>query len=333
MLVAITARKSCRDRERRPNGSDVTVTKAGFLRTTRRIMEGNAFASTIRVPWLASQPSHAIPTPCWMNTPKPYTPRPRSRRDCRTGHRNPRTAVGAHVNPPKLQTAPQLPLSTCGSTAGRRPRRSHGGASAFAWKEKSRSRNRSRRQATVSAAHHAGPRSRQAGAAPAHRYLCRSATVLAAVGAPLTAISMAGRRGVARAELRGPQAAPSLAPIRSAASAQPSQQTSAPTRRRRRSKFCNRAGGGARWATGTIARLRTRSLRPDRGVIAIDGEHSRAAAGQRDRFAYRSSWLLPRPPPGEGFALPAPRCGGPIVDQPLSAVVRCRKRQQDVAPC
>jgi len=27
-------------------------------------------------------------------------------------------------------------------------------------------------------------------------------------------------------------------------------------------------------------------------------------------FAYRSSWLLPRPPPGEGFALPAP-CGGP----------------------
>jgi hypothetical protein len=28
-----------------------------------------------------------------------------------------------------------------------------------------------------------------------------------------------------------------------------------------------------------------------------------------------------------------PGCGGPIVDQPLSAVVRCRKRQQDVAPC
>jgi hypothetical protein len=50
-------------------------------------------------------------------------------------------------------------------------------------------------------------------------------------------------------------------------------------------------------------------------------------------FAYRSSWLVPRPPPGEGFALPAPRCGGPFVDQPLSAVVRCRKRQQDVAPC
>ena len=49
-----------------------------------------------------------------------------------------------------------------------------------------------------------------------------------------------------------------------------------------------------------------------------------------DSFAYRSSWLLPRPPPGEGFALPAPRCGGPTVDQP--AVVRCRKRQQDVAP-
>ena len=30
--------------------------------------------------------------------------------------------------------------------------------------------------------------------------------------------------------------------------------------------------------------------------------------------------------------MPAPRCGGPFVDQPLSAVVRCRKRQQDVAP-
>src|SRR5438477_3047750 len=52
-----------------------------------------------------------------------------------------------------------------------------------------------------------------------------------------------------------------------------------------------------------------------------------------DSDAYRSSLLLPRPPPGEGFALPAPRCGGPFVDQPLSAVVRCRKRQQDVAPC
>jgi NADP-dependent 3-hydroxy acid dehydrogenase YdfG len=26
--------------------------------------------------------------------------------------------------------------------------------------------------------------------------------------------------------------------------------------------------------------------------------------------AYRSSWLLPRPPPGEGFALPAPRVEG-----------------------
>ena len=35
------------------DGSDVTVTKAGFVRTACRIMEDNVFASTIRVPWLA----------------------------------------------------------------------------------------------------------------------------------------------------------------------------------------------------------------------------------------------------------------------------------------
>ena len=59
-----------------------------------------------------------------------------------------------------------------------------------------------------------------------------------AVPALHSAISRAGRR-VARAGLRGPQAAPSLAPIHAAASTQPSKQTSAPARRRRRSKFCN----------------------------------------------------------------------------------------------
>ena len=36
---------------------------------------------------------------------------------------------------------------------------------------------------------------------------------------------------------------------------------------------------------------------------------------------------------GRGLCFAASRCGGPFVDQPLSAVVRCRKRQQDVAPC
>ena len=68
------------------------------------------------------------------------------------------------------------------------------------------------------------------------------------------------------------------------------------------------------------------------GAIAMATKEASAGPSFGDSFAYRSSWLLPRPPPGEGFALPAPRCGGPIVDQPLSAVVRCRKRQQDVAP-
>jgi hypothetical protein len=40
-----------------------------------------------------------------------------------------------------------------------------------------------------------------------------------------------------------------------------------------------------------------------------------------DRRRERASLCLP------------PGCGEPFVDQPLSAVVRCRKRQQDVAPC
>ena len=48
------------------------------------------------------------------------------------------------------------------------------------------------------------------------------------------------RRGVARAGLRGPQAARSLAPIHAAASTQPSKHRLAPPRRRRRSQFCNR---------------------------------------------------------------------------------------------
>src|SRR5450755_3030910 len=56
----------------------------------------------------------------------------------------------------------------------------------------------------------------------------------------VSAISGAGRRGIARAGLRGPLAAPPLAPIHSAASSQLSKQTSAPARRRRRSQFCNR---------------------------------------------------------------------------------------------
>src|ERR1035441_2054546 len=35
---------------------------------------------------------------------------------------------------------------------------------------------------------------------------------------------------------------------------------------------------------------------------------------------------------GRGLCFACPLCGGPSADQPLSAVVRCRKRQQDVAP-
>ena len=57
---------------------------------------------------------------------------------------------------------------------------------------------------------------------------CRCREFAARSLALLPAISRAGRRGVARIELRGPQAAPSLAPIHSAASTQPSKQTSAP---------------------------------------------------------------------------------------------------------
>src|SRR5436305_648484 len=40
---------------------------------------------------------------------------------------------------------------------------------------------------------------------------------------------------------------------------------------------------------------------------------------------------LPRPPPGEGHER-LPFSGGPAKDQPVPTVVRCRKRQQDVAP-
>jgi hypothetical protein len=40
--------------------------------------------------------------------------------------------------------------------------------------------------------------------------------------------------------------------------------------------------------------------------------------------------LLPRPPSGEGHGfLPG---AGPEADQPVPTVVRCRERQQDVAP-
>jgi hypothetical protein len=40
---------------------------------------------------------------------------------------------------------------------------------------------------------------------------------------------------------------------------------------------------------------------------------------------------LPRPPPGEGHDR-LPLVEGPAKDQPVPTVVRCRKRQQDVAP-
>lgn len=43
------------------NGADVTVTKAKYVRTARRIMEGNVFADSARVPWLGSAQSHHVP--------------------------------------------------------------------------------------------------------------------------------------------------------------------------------------------------------------------------------------------------------------------------------
>jgi hypothetical protein len=46
------------------------------------------------------------------------------------------------------------------------------------------------------------------------------------------------------------------------------------------------------------------------GTIGFDGQRSCDPPNRHDRNAYRSSWLLPRPPPGEGFALPAPRVEG-----------------------
>jgi hypothetical protein len=39
----------------------VTVTKAKYVRTARRIMEGNVFADSARVPWLGSAQSHHVP--------------------------------------------------------------------------------------------------------------------------------------------------------------------------------------------------------------------------------------------------------------------------------
>jgi hypothetical protein len=48
-------------------------------------------------------------------------------------------------------------------------------------------------------------------------------------------------------------------------------------------------------------------------------------------IAHRSSWLLPRPPPGEGHDR-LRWLEGPPKTMLLPMVVRCRKRQQDVAP-
>jgi hypothetical protein len=83
------------------------------------------------------------------------------------------------------------------------------------------------------------------------------------------AISRAGR-GVARAGLRGPQAAPSLAPVHSAASTRPSRQTSAPACRRRidSSAISQEEPGGP---PARSLREKTRSRAADRGVIATGG--------------------------------------------------------------
>jgi hypothetical protein len=56
----------------------------------------------------------------------------------------------------------------------------------------------------------------------------------------------------------------------------------------------------------------------------------RAIASASHLTAHGSSWVVPRPPPGEGQdCLPG---AGLKPDQPVPAVVRCRERQQDVAP-
>ena len=107
--------------------------------------------------------------------------------------------------------------------------------------------------------------------------------------------------GVARDELRGPHAAPSLAPIHSAA---PSPQS------RRRLLLADVADQSSAIAQAQEPGGRpARSLRderdhraPDRGMIAIDGEQSCAAAGRRDRFATAS---VVSPPLADGCFSPA----------------------------
>ncbi len=42
------------------DGTDITVTRASYMRTARRIMEGNVFVSTTRVPWLDRTLSHPV---------------------------------------------------------------------------------------------------------------------------------------------------------------------------------------------------------------------------------------------------------------------------------
>ena len=99
----------------------------------------------------------------------------------------------------------------------------------------------------------------------------------------LSAIGRAGRRGVARGELRGPQAAPSLAPIHSAA---PSPQS------RRRLLLADVADRSSAIAQaeepgGPPARLlrHERDHRAaGRGVIATDGNQSRDVDPIYDRF-------------------------------------------------
>jgi hypothetical protein len=57
--------------------------------------------------------------------------------------------------------------------------------------------------------------------------------------------------------------------------------------------------------------------------------NSHEAGGSR-RTAHRSSWWLPRPPPGEGQrCLPG---AGPKADQPVPAVVRCRRAATGRSP-
>jgi hypothetical protein len=80
-----------------------------------------------------------------------------------------------------------------------------------------------------------------------------------------SAISTAGVAVSQELGCARPLGAPSLAPIHSGASAQPSKRACAPARRRRRSQFCNRPMAGASGSTYAVPMTTRSRTRPRRG--------------------------------------------------------------------